>query len=61
MREDLNLSQLDVCDRSGIDVASYSRIENGHSAPIPDTLIRIADAMGVQLEELVRRPAPDGE
>ncbi|WP_108990461.1 helix-turn-helix domain-containing protein [Streptomyces coelicoflavus] len=55
VREHLNLTQLDVCGRSGIDVATYSRIENGHSSPVLDTLIRIADAMGVELEELVRR------
>ncbi|MEW2567611.1 helix-turn-helix transcriptional regulator [Streptomyces sp. NPDC047070] len=42
-----------MCDRSGIDVASYSRIEQGHSSPRIDTLIRIADAMGVELAELV--------
>lgn len=53
-REHLNLTQPDVCGRSGIDVATYSRIEQGHSSPLLDTLIRIADAMGVELEELVR-------
>ncbi|MGX1223117.1 transcriptional regulator with XRE-family HTH domain [Streptomyces ambofaciens] len=55
MRERLNLTQHDVCGRSGIDIATYSRIENGHSSPILDTLIRIANAMGVELEELTRR------
>ncbi|MGW3191579.1 helix-turn-helix domain-containing protein [Streptomyces ardesiacus] len=55
VREHLNLSQLDVCGKSGIDVATYSRIEQGHSSPKLDTLIRIADAMGVEVEELVRR------
>ncbi|MGW4950687.1 helix-turn-helix domain-containing protein [Streptomyces parvulus] len=55
VREHLNLSQQDVCGRSGIDVATYSRIENGHASPILDTLVRIALAMDVELEELVRR------
>ena len=54
VREHLNFSQQDVCGRSGIDVATYSRIEQGHSSPLLDTLIRIADAMGVELEDLVR-------
>ncbi|MFF3928544.1 helix-turn-helix domain-containing protein [Streptomyces hirsutus] len=54
VREHHNLSQQDVCGRSGIDVASYSRIEQGHSSPLLDTLIRIADAIGVDLAELVR-------
>ncbi|WP_395576042.1 helix-turn-helix domain-containing protein [Streptomyces sp. BK79] len=43
-----------MCGRSGIDVATYSRIEQGHSSPKLDTLIRIADAMGIELEELAR-------
>ncbi|MFF9215649.1 helix-turn-helix domain-containing protein [Streptomyces viridosporus] len=59
VREQHNLSQQDVCGRSGIDVASYSRIEQGHASPKVDTLIRIADAVGVDLVELVR-PLKDG-
>lgn len=54
VREHLNLTQPDVCGRSGIDIATYSRIEQGHSSPKLDTLIRIADAMGVELADLVR-------
>lgn len=37
-----------------MDVASYSRIEQGHASPLLDTLIRIADAIGVPLADLVR-------
>ena len=54
LRERLNFTQSDVCGRSGIDLATYSRIEQGHSSPLLDTLIRIADAMGVELAELFR-------
>ncbi|MFJ5638632.1 helix-turn-helix domain-containing protein [Streptomyces sp. NPDC093223] len=54
VREHHNLSQADVCGRSGIDLATYSRIEQGHSSPLLDSLIRIADAIGVDLAELVR-------
>ncbi|MEU6376833.1 helix-turn-helix transcriptional regulator [Streptomyces sp. NPDC046909] len=54
VREQHNLTQGDVCGRSGIDIATYSRIEQGHSSPLLDTLIRIADAMGVELFELTR-------
>jgi transcriptional regulator with XRE-family HTH domain len=54
VREHHNLTQIEVCTRSGIDVASYSRIEQGHASPLLDTLIRIADAIGVDLAELVR-------
>ncbi|MGW7673524.1 helix-turn-helix protein [Streptomyces sp. 3212.3] len=54
VREHHNLTQLEVCSRSGVDVASYSRIEQGHASPKLDTLIRIADAIGVDLAERVR-------
>jgi transcriptional regulator with XRE-family HTH domain len=54
VREHHNLTQHDVCGRSGIDIATYSRIEQGHASPLLDTLIRIADAIGVDLAELVR-------
>jgi len=55
VREHHDLTQQAVCGRSGLDVATYSRIEQGHSSPKLDTLIRIADAIGVEVEELVRR------
>ncbi|NUR27884.1 MAG: helix-turn-helix transcriptional regulator [Catenulispora sp.] len=54
VREERNLTQQDVCSRSGVDVASYSRIEQGHASPLLDTLIRIADAIGVPLAALMR-------
>ncbi|MFC8949840.1 helix-turn-helix domain-containing protein [Streptomyces rochei] len=34
VRLHLSLSQQDVCGRSGIDVATYSRIEQGHASPL---------------------------
>ncbi|MGW0942888.1 helix-turn-helix domain-containing protein [Streptomyces sp. NPDC002623] len=49
-----DLSQRQVCERTGIDMATYSRIEQGHSSPLLDTLIRIADAIGCSLADLVR-------
>ncbi|MFJ4837194.1 helix-turn-helix domain-containing protein [Streptomyces sp. NPDC088746] len=53
-RLDANLSQEDVSLRAGIRIATYSNIEQGHSSPLLDTLIRIADAIGVPLVDLVR-------
>lgn len=49
-----NLTQEQVSLRSGISLASYNRIEQGHSSPMLDSLIRIADAIGVDLADLVR-------
>ncbi|MEU3654470.1 helix-turn-helix transcriptional regulator [Streptomyces sp. NPDC032161] len=49
-----NLTQEQVALRVGMSLAPYNRIEQGHSAARIDTLIRIADAIGVPLENLVR-------
>ncbi|MFJ3590155.1 helix-turn-helix domain-containing protein [Streptomyces sp. DT20] len=49
-----NLSQETVALRAGIRIATYSDIEQGHSSPLLDTLIRVADAIGVPLSDLVR-------
>ncbi|MFJ8866704.1 helix-turn-helix domain-containing protein [Streptomyces sp. NPDC102473] len=49
-----NLTQEQVSLRSGIGLASYNRIEQGHASPMLDSLIRIADAIGVDLADLVR-------
>jgi transcriptional regulator with XRE-family HTH domain len=45
---------LGACGRSGIDVAAYSRIEQGHASRRLDTLIGIADAIGLPLADLVQ-------
>jgi transcriptional regulator with XRE-family HTH domain len=37
-----------------MDRATYNRIEQGHSSPLLDSLILIADAIGADLAELVR-------
>ncbi|MFB6813134.1 helix-turn-helix domain-containing protein [Streptomyces sp. NPDC056347] len=49
-----NLSQEEVALRAGIRIASISEIELGHRAALLDSLIRIADAIGVPLADLVR-------
>lgn len=49
-----NLTQEAVAIRAGIGLGSYNRIEQGHASPLLDNLIRIADAIGVPLADLVR-------
>lgn len=49
-----NLTQEGVANLIGMDRPSYNRIEQGHASPLLDTLIRIADAIGVPLSDLVR-------
>jgi transcriptional regulator with XRE-family HTH domain len=54
-RVDRELTQEVVADRAGgMDRASYVRIEQGQASPLLDTLILIADAIGVPLAHLVR-------
>ncbi|MFJ8855081.1 helix-turn-helix domain-containing protein [Streptomyces sp. NPDC102437] len=49
-----NLSQEEVALRAGITLGPYNRIEQGHAAARIDTLIRVADAIGVPLADFVR-------
>ncbi|HEY9370943.1 helix-turn-helix transcriptional regulator [Streptomyces sp.] len=49
-----NLTQQAVGERTGIDRSAIIGIEYGRSAPSIDTLLLIADAIGVPLAELVR-------
>ncbi|MFH9610400.1 helix-turn-helix domain-containing protein [Streptomyces sp. NPDC017448] len=46
-------TQEQVALRIGMDRATYNRIEQGHASALLDSLIRIADAIGVPLSELV--------
>jgi DNA-binding XRE family transcriptional regulator len=49
-REAAGLSLADVAERSGIDKAALSRLENGvHNNPTVDTLMRYAAALGKKL------------
>ncbi|MGW8326452.1 helix-turn-helix domain-containing protein [Streptomyces sp. NPDC055897] len=50
-----DLTQEQVSNSTGIDRATYNRIEQGHASPLLDSLIRIADAIGVPLADLVRQ------
>ncbi len=49
-----NLSQQDVITRTGMDRSAYQDIERGRASPLLDNLLRIADAIGVPLADLVR-------
>lgn len=53
-RRDANLTQEKLAELAGLDRQSINRIEQGHQAAIIDNLIRIADALGVPLSDLVR-------
>ncbi|MEV6471622.1 helix-turn-helix domain-containing protein [Streptomyces sp. NPDC051657] len=53
-REHAGLTQETVSLRTGIRITTVSDIEQGHRAAQLDTLIRIADAIGVRLSQFVR-------
>ncbi|MEU0978438.1 helix-turn-helix transcriptional regulator [Streptomyces griseus] len=52
-REYAGLTQEAVSLRTGIRIATISDIEQGHASARLDSLIRIADAIGVPLAQLV--------
>lgn len=49
------LTQQGVAECTGMDRATYNRIEQGHSAALIDSLILIAEAIGVDLADLVQQ------
>ena len=52
LREQKGLTQTDIVMRTGLNVATVSRIENGRYKPTRRTKMAIAQALGVQPEEI---------
>lgn len=48
------LTQERLAELAGLDRQAVNRIEQGHQSPILDNLLRLADALGVPLADLVR-------
>jgi DNA-binding XRE family transcriptional regulator len=57
VREGASLSQLELSKRSGVAQESLSRIETGHSDPRLGTLRRLAQGMGLSLNQLLEQLA----
>ncbi|GAA3374762.1 helix-turn-helix domain-containing protein [Streptomyces racemochromogenes] len=53
-RQDADVTQEELALRAGIDRQTLNRIEQGHASPRLDSLILIADALGVPLARLMR-------
>lgn len=53
-RKAKRLSQERLAELAGMDRQAINRIEQGHQSAMVDSLIRIADALGVPLADLVR-------
>lgn len=52
LRDQKNLSQGDIEERTGLLRCYISRVENGHTVPAIETLEKMARAMGVPLYQL---------
>jgi transcriptional regulator with XRE-family HTH domain len=61
LREERELSRETVAGAAGITLGSYLRIEGGKSSPGWGTVRRLAEALGVSLEELGRRVEAEGK
>ncbi len=60
IRKERGLSQAELADKAGTTSVSISRIEQGHQDPTFTMLERLAKAMGISANSLVRR-AEKGE
>jgi transcriptional regulator with XRE-family HTH domain len=56
LRERQGLTQIQLAERGGVNVADISRIERGSTSPTTRTLQRIAEALGADVR-LVERAA----
>jgi len=53
-RKAAGLAQEKLAEAAGLDRQAINRIEQGHQAAMIDSLICIADAIGIPLADLVR-------
>lgn len=58
IRELKGLSQEVVAERADMTQPNYSRLENGPSKPTLSTLVRVSDAMGCTIQELIAIEGP---
>jgi transcriptional regulator with XRE-family HTH domain len=56
IREQKNLTQLDLELQSGLNRTEISRIENGQKNIEFYTIVKLAEALGIELNELFNRP-----
>ncbi|MFT4282013.1 helix-turn-helix domain-containing protein [Microbacterium sp.] len=53
-REALGMTQAELGQRSAVTRTYVSALENGHKNPTLETQTRVAEALGIDLSELVR-------
>lgn len=60
-RQDLNITQAGLAERSGVAQTEISRIERGRKSPTLETFSRLAGALGIEFgQRLVRRRGTSG-
>lgn len=59
LREDMDLRQSDLAERTGIDQRTISNYETGKTAPDAYALIRLADFFDVSVDYLLGRTQQD--
>ena len=52
LREQRALSLTDLAQRTGLSRVTINRIENGKQKPMPRTTHKLAEALGVRVEDL---------
>lgn len=57
LREERGLTQSELADQVGIVTSFISLMEHGERQPSIDTLAKLADVLGVGIDELMGRPA----
>jgi transcriptional regulator with XRE-family HTH domain len=57
-RSKAGLTQAELAQRAGLDESVLSALEQGQYKPASDELSRLAQALGVDELDLLRRPAP---
>src|SRR5690554_4650025 len=61
LRQDAGMSLRQLARRSNVDISSLSRLEKHiHHTLAPDNLAKVAQALGVSVEELQRQVGQDG-
>ena len=59
LREDMDLRQSDLAEKTGIDQRTISNYETGRTVPDAYALIKLADFFGVSIDYLVCRTQQD--
>lgn len=58
VRNAMGISQTELANRVGSDKSAISRYENGTQRPSLETLMRVADALGVDLIDILKGKLP---